>query len=91
MTSPVLYPIPSELCRLLTLRRVRRGHVVLGPHDLVVDHGRRVSGYIRTTLRELLDDGHLHLGAERAGWGQRPVLATPSGERLHTELEERRR
>ena len=88
MTSPTLYPIPSELCRLLVLRRVRRGRVVLGAQDLVIDHGRRVPDYIRASLRELLDDGHLHLGAERAGWGQWPVLITPSGEQLHTKLEE---
>ncbi len=39
MTNPALYPLPSELCRLLALRRVRRGHVVLVGQDLLIDRG----------------------------------------------------
>ena len=85
------YPISPELGQLLALRRVRRGHVVLVGHDLLIDHGFRIPDDIRDSMRELLDDGHLYLGAERAGWGQRPVLATASGEQLHTKLEELRK
>ncbi len=91
MTSSTPYPVPPELGHLLALRRIRRGHVVLVGHDLVIDHGRRTSDYIHNAVRELLDDGHLWLGEERAEWGQRPVMVTSSGEQLHTKLEELRR
>jgi hypothetical protein len=84
-------PYPTELCRLLALRRVRRGHVVLVGHDLFVDRGRRVPDYLHIALRALLDDGHLHLGSELKGCAQWPVLATASGQQLHTELEELRK
>ncbi|MGH4020653.1 MAG: hypothetical protein ACRDT0_15770 [Pseudonocardiaceae bacterium] len=86
-TSSTPCPITPELGKLLALRRVHRGHVVLAGHDLLIDHERPVPDYIRAFLRELLDDGHLYLGEERAGWCQRPVLATASGERLHAKLE----
>lgn len=80
--------ISPELGRLLTLRRVRRGHVALASPDLFVDRGHRIPDHIRVHLRELLDDGHLYLGDARTDCCQRPVLATPSGEQLHGKLEE---
>ncbi len=91
MISPTPYPISRELGQLLALRRVRRGHVVLVGQDLLIDRGFRVPDYVRAYVRELLDDGHLYLGEERVEWCQRPVLATASGEQLHTKLEELRR
>ncbi len=86
-TSSTPYPISRELGRLLALRRVHRGHVLLVGHDLLLDHEHRVPDYLRASLRELLDGGYLSLGEERAEWRQRPVLATASGEQLHTKLE----
>ncbi len=91
MTSPTPYPISPELGQWLALRRVRRGHVILIGDDLFIDHERRVPDYLYAALHELLGNGHLYLGEERAEWRQRPVLITPSGEQLHTKLEELRR
>lgn len=88
MRRSTRYPIPPELGHLLALRRIRRGHVVLVGIVLVIDHGRRTSDYIHDAVHELLDDGYLQLGEERADCGQRPVLITPSGEQLHAKLEE---
>ncbi|MDQ3151210.1 MAG: hypothetical protein M3R63_05605 [Actinomycetota bacterium] len=87
-TSSTPGPISPDLGGLLALRRVHRGHVVLVGHDLLIDHGRPVPDYLRAPVHELLDDGHLYLGEERPEWRQRPVLATVSGEQLHTKLEE---
>ncbi|MGI9062295.1 MAG: hypothetical protein ACR2FQ_00535 [Pseudonocardiaceae bacterium] len=78
--------IPPELGHLLALRRVRRGHVVLLGTGLFLHQGRPIPGYLDAPLRDLLASGHLHLG-ERREWEQRPVLATTSGEQLHTTLE----
>jgi hypothetical protein len=88
--STPTFPISPELGQPLALRRVRRGHVVLAGNGLLIDHGRRVPDYIREHLHDLLNDGHLYLGEERAGWAQWPVLATESGQRLHAKLEELR-
>ncbi|MDQ3886946.1 MAG: hypothetical protein M3308_08080 [Actinomycetota bacterium] len=88
--SSTPYPISPELGWLLALRRVRRGHVVLVGHHLLIDRERPVPDYLHDSVRELLDDGHLYLGEERTGWAQRPVLATASGQQLHTTLEKLR-
>ena len=69
MSTPT-FPISPELGQPLALRRVRRGHVVLAGNGLLIDHGRRVPDYIREHLHDLLNDGHLYLGEERAGWAQ---------------------
>lgn len=87
MTSPMTSSIGPELGQLLALRRVHRGHVVLLGEDLFIDHCRPVPSYLQTHLRDLLGTGRLRLGPERAEYGQRPVLATASGSRLHTALE----
>ncbi|MGH3930709.1 MAG: hypothetical protein ACRDTF_12105 [Pseudonocardiaceae bacterium] len=80
--------VSPELGRLLTLGRVRRGHVAHFAPGVFVDHGRRIPDHIRLHLGELLADGYLSLGEGRAGWGQRPVVMTPSGEQLHAKLDE---
>ncbi|MGQ0777358.1 MAG: hypothetical protein ACT4NY_23580 [Pseudonocardiales bacterium] len=80
--------VSPELGRLLTLGRVRRGHVARFDPDVFLDHGRRIPDHIRTHLSELLTDGYLSLGEGPAGWGQRPVVLTTSGEQLHTKLDE---
>ncbi len=89
-TGATPYPISPELGWLLALRRVRCGHVGLVGHDLLIDRECRFPDYLRESVRELLDDGHLYLGEERAEWRRRSVLVTASGEQLHTTLEERR-
>ncbi len=83
MTSP----ISPELGRMLALRRVHRGHVILIGHDPFLDHGRRIPGYLHAVLRDLLADGYLYLGEPREEYDQRPVLMTTSGDHLHRALE----
>lgn len=80
--------VSPELGQLLTLGRVRRGHVAHFDPDVFLDHGRRIPDYVRVHLGELLADGYLSLGEDRVGWGQRPVLVTAAGEQLHTKLDE---
>lgn len=85
--SEMASPISSELGRLLALRRVHRGHVILSGDDLYLDHGHRIPGYLHAFLRDLLADGYLCLGEQHEGYDQRPVLMTTSGHDLHHTLE----
>ncbi|MGH3940845.1 MAG: hypothetical protein ACRDTG_19845 [Pseudonocardiaceae bacterium] len=80
--------VSPELGRLLTLGRVRRGHVACFTPGVFLDHGLRIPEHIRLHLGELLADGYLSLGEGPAEWGQRPVVMTPSGEQLHAKLDE---
>ncbi|HEU0090404.1 MAG TPA: hypothetical protein VFQ77_22555 [Pseudonocardiaceae bacterium] len=79
--------ISQELGQMLALRRVHRGHVILSGRDLFLDHGRPVPSYLRPFLHELIDDGHLRLGAQRAECDQWPVLMTATGVQLQASLE----
>ncbi len=79
--------ISPELGRMLALRRVRRGHVILIGTDRFLDHGRRIPGYLHAFLRDLLADGYLYLSEQCEGYDQRPVLMTTSGDHLHGTLE----
>lgn len=79
--------ISPELGRILALRKVRRGHVILIGDDRFLDQGRRFPGYLYGHLRELLAEGHLRLGEPREDWDQRPVQITTSGDQLQSKLE----
>lgn len=78
--------VSPELGRLLALRRVRRGGVVLFSHGVFVDHGRPVPDYIGCYLAALLADGDIRTGAPQKSTGHLPLQMTSSGEACHAEL-----